>query len=158
MHGSPDESDVEPLDALRELLRWWDHWLKGVDTGIMDEPPVTIYVQGEGWRHDTDWPSPLAEKTDLFLDCEGSLVGEAPSTPGTDEYQANPTVGTTSTLWDPTAIGVGMPLDQGPDDLLSLTYTTEPLTEDLGDQGVPRVGSLRNGRWRRRCEPGSQAV
>ena len=28
------------------LLRWYDHWLKGNDTGFMDEPPVTLFVRG----------------------------------------------------------------------------------------------------------------
>ncbi len=139
MHGNPDDSAFEPLDVLRELLRWWDHWLKGEDTGIMDEPPVTIYVQGGGWRHETDWPSPVADDTNLFLGGEGSLVEEAPPTQTTDGYEADPTVGTTSTLWDPMAIGVGKPLDQGPDDLLSLTYTTRPLTEDMEITGSPEA-------------------
>ena len=34
-----------------EVLRWHDHWLKGIDTGIMDEPPVRYWVMGANeWR------------------------------------------------------------------------------------------------------------
>jgi predicted acyl esterase len=33
------------LDARGEYLRWWDHWLKGIDTGMMKEPAVTVFVR-----------------------------------------------------------------------------------------------------------------
>ena len=41
-----------PLRALRgEMLRWYDHWLKGIDTGVMEEPPVSYWVMGANeWR------------------------------------------------------------------------------------------------------------
>jgi len=139
MHGSPDTSATEPVDYLSELLRWWDHWLKGKDTGVMDEPPVTLYVQGDGWKHAQDWPSSMTEDTTYFLGGGNSLADQALSQQGSDVYTAVPTVGTTSTLWDPLSIGVGLPLDQGPDDRLSLTYSTEPLTKDIEIRGSPEA-------------------
>ncbi|MCJ7791726.1 MAG: CocE/NonD family hydrolase, partial [Dehalococcoidia bacterium] len=40
-----------------QILRWLDHWLKGIDTGIMDEPPVAIYDTGkEEWRYENEYP------------------------------------------------------------------------------------------------------
>jgi uncharacterized protein len=40
-----------------ELLRWFDYWLKGMDTGIMDEPAVRIFVQGANdWKMGDNWP------------------------------------------------------------------------------------------------------
>ena len=33
------------IGFLKEALRWWDHWLKGVDTGIVDEPACTLYIE-----------------------------------------------------------------------------------------------------------------
>lgn len=40
-----------------EMLRWFDHWLKGIDTGLMEEPPVKIWVRGaEEWRTSDEWP------------------------------------------------------------------------------------------------------
>jgi hypothetical protein len=33
------------MDFLREAVRWWDRWLKGIDTGIMDEPFLRIWMQ-----------------------------------------------------------------------------------------------------------------
>ncbi|MCJ7654046.1 MAG: CocE/NonD family hydrolase, partial [Dehalococcoidia bacterium] len=40
-----------------QILRWLDYWLKGIDTGIMDEPPVAIYDTGkEEWRYENEYP------------------------------------------------------------------------------------------------------
>jgi hypothetical protein len=38
-------------------VRWFEYWLKGIDNGIMDEPPVSIFVMGiNKWRHEYEWP------------------------------------------------------------------------------------------------------
>ncbi len=51
-----------------EMLRWYDHWLKGIDTGVMDEPPVRYWVMGANeWRTATDWPLPETQWTKLYL-------------------------------------------------------------------------------------------
>jgi hypothetical protein len=45
----------KPLN--RQMLRWFDHWLKGIDTGIMDEPEVAIFDSGtRAWRYETEYP------------------------------------------------------------------------------------------------------
>ncbi|MFC1846152.1 CocE/NonD family hydrolase [Chloroflexota bacterium] len=42
-----------------EMLRWYDYWLKGIDTGIMDEPPVKVFIIGANeWKIADDWPIP----------------------------------------------------------------------------------------------------
>ena len=42
-----------------EIIRWYDHWLKGIDNGVEDDPPVKIWVMGENkWRTFDDWPVP----------------------------------------------------------------------------------------------------
>jgi len=42
-----------------ELLRWFDYWLKGIDTGIMDELPVKIFIRGANeWLESKDYPVP----------------------------------------------------------------------------------------------------
>ena len=43
-----------------------------------------------------------------------------------ERYKARPSVGTLAGLWDPTALGVGLPLDQNADDLASVAYTSAP--------------------------------
>ena len=52
-----------------EILRWYDHWLKGLDTGVLDEPPVRFWVTGANtWRTAPNWPVPGTVWTPLYLD------------------------------------------------------------------------------------------
>jgi hypothetical protein len=51
-----------------EILRWYDQLLKGIDTGIFDEPPVTYWVMGANkWRSAADWPPPEVEWVKFYL-------------------------------------------------------------------------------------------
>jgi predicted acyl esterase len=66
------ESRVEapaPMDQEynAQAVRWYDHWLKGVDNGIMDEPPIRIHVRGAGFRHEHEWPLARTEWTRFHL-------------------------------------------------------------------------------------------
>jgi predicted acyl esterase len=57
-----------------ESLRWFDYWLKGVDTGIMDEPPVRLFLMGtHQWREATEWPLPETRWTPFYLHENGLL-------------------------------------------------------------------------------------
>ncbi|MGC9348918.1 MAG: CocE/NonD family hydrolase [Anaerolineae bacterium] len=54
-------------------LRWFDHWLKGVDNGIMEEPPVRIFVMGDNvWRSEESWPLARAKATACYLHSGGA--------------------------------------------------------------------------------------
>lgn len=144
-HISPDVAVPGPrIDYLHEMLRWFDYWLKGKDTGIVDEPPVTIYVQkyevpasridtwkGE-WRNETEWPIKRSKKKALYLWAEGILSEQSPSKEeGADTYNYNPTVGTQAgSEKSGHSTDFGLPLDQRPDEILSLIYTTKPLKSD----------------------------
>ena len=47
-HYYPQDGELGPaMDWMTEALRWWDHWLKGVDTGIMNEPTYRAWMQNE---------------------------------------------------------------------------------------------------------------
>jgi putative CocE/NonD family hydrolase len=62
-----------------EIIRWYDHWLKGRDTGIMDEPPVRYWLMGaNAWRTASDWPLPQTEWTKFYLSQWEGLSTEAP--------------------------------------------------------------------------------
>jgi putative CocE/NonD family hydrolase len=51
-----------------EIIRWYDHWLKGRDTGIMDEPPVRYWLMGANeWQSGQDWPLPETRWTKYYL-------------------------------------------------------------------------------------------
>ncbi|MFH0915076.1 MAG: CocE/NonD family hydrolase [bacterium] len=50
------------------MLRWYDHWLKGNDTGFMEEPPVTIFVRGaDVYRPESEWPLARTDYRKLYL-------------------------------------------------------------------------------------------
>ena len=50
------------------IIRWYDHWLKGNDTGIMDEPPIKLFVMGiNRYRLEKEWPLPETEWMKCYL-------------------------------------------------------------------------------------------
>ena len=51
-----------------EILRWYDYWLKGIDTGILDEPRVRYWLMGANeWRTGEDWPLPQTQWVEYYL-------------------------------------------------------------------------------------------
>jgi len=87
---------IETYDGIR--LRWFDHWLKGIETGVTEEPPVRIFVMGGGsgrksfdvlglngrldhggrWRTESQWPLARARPTPFYLQSGGGLSTQAP--------------------------------------------------------------------------------
>ena len=54
------------------LLRFYDRYLRDLDNGVEDEPPVRIFVMGENrWRLENEWPLARTEFTDYFLHSDG---------------------------------------------------------------------------------------
>ncbi|OGA02985.1 MAG: hypothetical protein A3H35_20820 [Betaproteobacteria bacterium RIFCSPLOWO2_02_FULL_62_17] len=96
------------------VLRWYEHWLKGIDTGLMDEAPIRVLVQGTGeWRDEQEWPLARTRWTKLHLSVQGRLQWDAPGWNERPEQFAN-------------AVGL-QPGGKVP----SLRYTTEPLAENI---------------------------
>ena len=66
-----------PWESLHgEALAWFDHWLKGADTGIMEGPPVRFVLPGddpERFHEAASWPPPQARAAELALRGDGSL-------------------------------------------------------------------------------------
>ena len=93
-------ADAMALDMDGIHLRWFDHWLKGLDTGLMDEPPVKIFVMGDNaWRDEQEWPLARAQAVDYYfhsqgkansLHGDGSLSPQPPSQEPADVYLYNP--------------------------------------------------------------------
>jgi predicted acyl esterase len=90
-HGWPHLARPGPaIGFLQEALRWWDHWLKGVDNGIMDEPMLRVWMQDwmaparavdrwpGRWVAEPIWPKALAPQLVLSLANPSSL----PLSPG----------------------------------------------------------------------------
>jgi len=90
-----------------EALRWFDYWLKGINNGIMEEPPVRCFIPPTGeWKALNDWPPPEARWTTFYLHKEGLL----------SEHDLWPSEGADS--FDDSASEHG-----------ALTYATPPLVE-----------------------------
>lgn len=72
--GPPAYLD-RPLYQLQyESLRWFDHWLKGMETGIMEEPSVRLFVPAtRQWKEREEWPLPETKWTPFYLHENGLL-------------------------------------------------------------------------------------
>ncbi|KAA9160717.1 CocE/NonD family hydrolase [Amycolatopsis acidicola] len=101
-----------------EILRWYDHWLKGMDTGVVEEPAVRYWLQGANeWRTDADWPLPGTQWTPFYLDSWERLRTE-PFTPSSVDDRIPPDA------------FVQMPLSQTRQ-VSRLRFLSAPLNEDL---------------------------
>ena len=103
-----------------EIIRWYDHWLKGIDTGIMAEPPVRYWLTGANeWRTGADWPLPEAEWVKFYLGNWERLT-TTPPRPSAELGKAalEPDIFTQMPLKKTTGVQ-------------RLRYMTEPLAHDL---------------------------
>jgi predicted acyl esterase len=71
-------------------VRWYDYWLKDIDTGILDEPPIKMFVMGiNKWRFENEWPLARTEWTKFYLQPNGGLSKTVP-VPGEPESFTQP--------------------------------------------------------------------
>lgn len=137
-HALPDLSPVDPIGGAHEMVRWWDRWLKGIENGVDEDPPVTIYVMGANeWRHETEWPIARTRSLRLFPQENRGLAEQGPDSTEGDSYTYDARVGTGSIGYNGHRLNLPIPSDQSFDDHRSLTYTGEPLAEDLEITGTP---------------------
>lgn len=132
------------IDFYSLQLRWFDHWLKGKDTGMLDEPPVKVFVMGlNRWRDEDQWPPARARESAIHLRAGGGLSLQAPGAEEPDQFDYDPA--------DPVPTRGGALLmtpeyPSGPHDQRAtearpdvLTYTTEPLERDVQVAGPVTV-------------------
>jgi putative CocE/NonD family hydrolase len=145
-HSFPHDGYPKPLIEWRhEAVRWFDHWLKGRDTGIMAEPRFAVFVRDwhppdprleevpGKWRFEEGWPLARAREQILYPQPDRSLRATAPGK-ATHALRYVPTVGVENGLWSGEVVR-----DQRPIDAWSLVYDTQPLEDDLEILGMPRV-------------------
>jgi len=145
-HTFPNDAEFGPQIEWRDqAVRWWDQWLKGRDTGIMDGPPISIYmrhwhppdtelkeVPGE-WRAEMSWPPQDAVNTTLYLQ-DSHLLSREASKAATHQLRYVPSIGVEAGFWWGELL-----TDQRPVDAFSLTYDSAPLKEDLSVLGRPHA-------------------
>lgn len=149
-HNYPEQGVPGPaIGFLQECLRWWDYWLKGIETGIMDEPLLRVWMQEAveprphhaerpgRWVAEPSWPSPSIETRSVQLDFPASEIRGAQA------------AGLEAGDWCPfgsSPVGASFsdnagdwPPNQRAEDGLSLCFTSEPLAEPLEILGFPEV-------------------
>lgn len=149
-HLYPHEGIPGPrADFVGEAIRFWDHWLKGIDRGLMDEAPLTFFLQNsvapsgsqkerEGrWIDEAAWPSPNVESKVLWMNA-GTLAG-APSG-GPEMHICSPqTFGAAGGDMCSFAIPGDMPVDCRIDAGGALQFHGSPLEAPLDILGQPSV-------------------
>jgi predicted acyl esterase len=149
-HGYPHFALPGPqIGFLQEMLRWWDYWLKGIDTGVMDEPMLRAWMTESvkpashhhtlpgRWIAEPSWPPPGITPWRLFLTDEG--LRDAP-VPLTARAVCSPqTVGKCAGDWVPFGRGRDQAGDQQEDDMRSLVFETPPLDEPIEILGAAIV-------------------
>ncbi len=149
-HSYPHSAVPHPaIGFLQECLRWWDHWLKGIDTGIMDEPmlrvwmpeavpPQPLEIEWPGrWVAEPGWP-PANQPEKVYILSE-SRLSETPGLARAVTFLGAQTNGATAGVWCPYGNTIGMPIDQRPDDGLSLCFTSAPQDATMEILGFPQV-------------------
>ncbi len=135
--AGPIDYGQEAAVNVNELaLRWFDYWLKGIDNGIMQEPPIKIFVMGDNkWRSETEWPLARAKRTFFYLGGsgpanssagQGKLSQQPVSGDGHDHYTYDPANPVTDYFFEEPG-----PRDLRPIEIRNdvLVYTTPPLTK-----------------------------
>ena len=136
------------IGFLQEALRWWDHWLKGTDTGIMVEPMLRVWMQESvppkpfykhrpgRWVAETQWPSPRITLQRHWLDVD-RLSNTAPTIKSQLDFRSPQTTGVDAGEWCGFGAPGETPLDQRGDDGCSLTFDSAPLRERMEILGAP---------------------
>ncbi|MEN1891185.1 CocE/NonD family hydrolase [Streptomyces mirabilis] len=152
-HKYPHLGEPGPaIGYLQEVVRWWDHWLKGADNGAMDGPmlrawmqdsvpPSTSYEDRPGrWVGEPAWPSEHVRDTAYALRSRHlTAEDEAPDDGGSQTLKSPLSVGQFAGKWASYNAPPDLPYDQREEDGGSLVYETEPLPERLEILGAPRV-------------------
>jgi predicted acyl esterase len=145
-HTFPNEAVPGPQIEWRDqAVRWFDHWLKGRDTGVQEDPRLLVYMQhwhppdpslqsvpGE-WRREDVWPPRDAKESTFFLQPNHTLA-DSPATNGPHQLKYIPSVGVEAGFWWGELLS-----DQRPVDAFSLVYDSAPLPEEVAILGRPRT-------------------
>jgi putative CocE/NonD family hydrolase len=148
-HYFPHDAWPEPaIEWRHEAVRWFDHWLRGIDTGILDEPAFAVYVRDRyppdpglksipgHWRWEAGWPLERGRQKVLYAHADHGLAGSAGEI-DTHRLKYRASIGLEgggAVMW----WGYVTP-DQQPMDDHSLVYDSEPLAEPLEILGFPRA-------------------
>lgn len=140
------------IGFLQEALRWWDHWLKGRDTGIMREPMLRAWMQDYAppnysyeerpghWVGERQWPATGIETWRLPFAPHHLSFSPNETRRGAIESVRSPlSVGMFAGKWCSYTAAPDLPGDQREEDGGSLVYQSRPLAKPLAILGQPRL-------------------
>jgi len=146
--GEIDFGPQAQMDVADVIIRWFDHWLKGLDNGVDREPPVRYFVMGSGkWKSAGTWPPQGKPEAVYYLGSAGHADGvkgdgvlkpNPPEEEPCDTYVYDPN-DPVPTLW--TRALFTLPSDRRPLEYRGdiLYYRTPPLEEEVEVVGYPEV-------------------
>jgi putative CocE/NonD family hydrolase len=152
-HAFPQDGEPGPaIGFLQECLRWWDHWLKGSDTGVMDEPVLRAWIQDPvppagyhaerpgRWVAESEWPSPRLGTATWLLGPDGALHPDGADISVAPLAHRSPQItGQDAGAWCADGGAGDWPVDQRAEDGRSLVFTSAPLDEPIEVLGFPEV-------------------
>ena len=133
------------VGLLQESLRWYDHWMRGKDTGVMKDPKLiawmprsvpakAFYAESPGrWVAEDEWPSPRIKPRRFFLADDGSLAGKG-GRAARRSWKSPQMLGLACgelMPWFQHGASPELPGDQRMDDGQSLCFDSPPLKQDL---------------------------
>lgn len=117
-----------------ELLAWYDHYLKGIDTGVDEQPAVRYWLQGaDCWKSASDWPIPGTTALRLHLASTSEKSGDLHA------LQSEVPADETSAKFAAVPRGMLYPKELEKYTTQILTYLTEPWTEETEVAGPIRL-------------------
>ncbi|MEO1397446.1 MAG: CocE/NonD family hydrolase [Pseudomonadota bacterium] len=148
-HKYPHYAGPKPaIGFLQESKRWWDHWLKGEDTGVESDPAYRAYMMDSlppqrwynhrpgRWIAEENWPSDQVKSQTLHL---GSNTLSAESVDCGLSISSPQDCGSAAGEYFPFAFGDELPAEQSIDDAMSLCFLAQPNPADLEILGSPRI-------------------
>jgi putative CocE/NonD family hydrolase len=149
VHKYPHFAIPEPrIGFLQEALRWWNRWLKGIDTGVEDDPdyraylmdgvrPASWYLERPGrWIAEEVGATSHLDTEMLHLTDQGLRATSGTLTRSVSSLaHCGADAGEYCAIW----LGPELPGDQRGDDALSTTFDTAPLDADMDIVGAPRI-------------------
>ncbi len=153
-HTWPERGLPGPaIGFLQECIRWWDHWLKGADNGVDDDPRLRFWTQesvqlrpdlaerpGSWWQTSTI-PAEQKADTTLYLGPDGSLGADSvlDDVDRSVRHRSSDAVGQHAGSWLPYGNPTDLAGNQAEEDEGSLVFDTNPLDEPLTIWGQPEL-------------------
>ena len=148
-HKYPHFAEPGPrIGFLQECLRWWDQHLKGIETGIMDEPMIRAFIQDPArpapyhaertghWVAETSWQTGAGPTKTLTLG-EGRLMADSEGAKIT--LSSPQTAGRYTQSWCSYGSAPDQALDQSLEDREMTVFVSDPLEEDMEILGFPML-------------------